>query len=81
MNPRDLFDVLVKLSGLWLVVMGIQHLAWSLYHSLMAGFSASAVGDSLIEATPEFLLGLFLFAGAGSIVRLAYPGRVAAASS
>ena len=81
MNPRDLFEMLVKLLGLWLIVAGIQHLAWSLYISLMAGFSASSVGDSLIQATPQFLIGLFLFAGAGSIVRLAYPSGAAAASS
>jgi hypothetical protein len=73
MSPRDLFSVLVRAIGLWLVVLGIRTLSGAIYYWIMAGLSAGVVGEYLIQAVPEFVVGLYLLSGAKSLVTRCFP--------
>ena len=81
MTGRDLFGALARAMGLWLLIVGIRHLSAAVYYGWTAGFSAGVVGEYLVRATPEFLIGLFLLAKASSVARLCYRDTAAASGS
>lgn len=69
MKPRDLFQVLLRVLGVWFLFYGFKSLAYGIYYASLVDFSARIVGEYLIQALPEILFGLYLFSGAKRLVR------------
>ena len=72
MKPRDLFQVLLRVLGVWFLFYGFKSLAYGIYYAFMLDFSAGIVGEYLLRALPEILFGLYLFSGAKRLVRFCY---------
>ena len=72
MTSRELFQVLLRFMGVWLLYRGAYSLFTMLYYMVQSGFSSEIVGDLLAQATPQLLLGLYLLSGAGWLVRHCY---------
>ena len=72
MNPRDIFQVLLRVLGVWLLFLGVRGLCGSVYYTIKVGFTADIVGDFLVSAMPSILVGLYLLSGANWLVRRCY---------
>lgn len=79
MTSRDLFQALLRFMGVWLLYYGISGLFGGLYFCFQVGLSAEIVGEYLARVTPQILIGLYLFSGAGWVVRHCYGTPEAAA--
>lgn len=73
MSPRELFSVVVRSIGLWFVILGVRTLAGALYYSFKVSFAGDIVGEFLIQAAPDFLIGLYLLSGAPALVNRCFP--------
>ena len=69
MSPPDLFGVLTRVLGLWLVFLGIRSSCSGAYYVFQVGFSGDIVGQFLATAVPEILVGLYLLTGARALAR------------
>jgi len=72
MTAKELLDVLLRITGVWLLILGIRNLVGAAYYSWRLSFDAGVVGEHLLQATPEVLIGLFLLANATRIARSFY---------
>ena len=75
MNPRDLFQVLLRVLGVWFLFYGVKNLVYGIYYAYRMGLAAERAGEYLFPAWPEILIGLYLVSGAKWLVRFCYKER------
>ena len=54
MQPRDLFELLARLLGLWLIAIGVQGLAGVLYYAVLLHTSAGIVYND-VDVPPKWV--------------------------
>ena len=72
MKSRDLFQVMLRVLGVWFLFYGFKSVVYGIYYTSLVDLSASIVGDYLLRALPEILIGLYLFSGAKLLVKFCY---------
>ncbi len=75
MTTKAAFYVFVKCFGLWLFVRGMQNFVSAMYSRFFSDWGFDLIGDYLVAATPQVLIGLFFLAQSELVCRVCRMGE------